>query len=306
MGTSGEVNSGSEKSRSRPAVTTATAGAGACPAAARGPANCVPRAGRAGTPPGVPFPHRRPRRPRGPAARRRSACRRRRRWAGSVRRAGRRRPAWTPCWPAASPDRPRRLGVGVRLGQLAEAPLAVRPLPPPGSLVTGAWAAVSSVTGNRRRMRAVWHGAIAWVTVSSSSTTASGSDPIAEAAPLSLCAREPHVPADRLVAEMVPPPRFDAVRFATYIPDPNQPSQTEAVRRPGVLRGRARRRARRGRRPGGGFVRLRQGQRPRPRPGPAASTSTAGTASARPTCSPRCGTRPRPSPRSRRSAPSWS
>ncbi|MFJ4892594.1 cell division protein ZapE [Streptomyces sp. NPDC088788] len=66
----------------------------------------------------------------------------------------------------------------------------------------------------------------------SSSTTASGIDPIAEAAPLSLCAREPHVPADRLVAEMVPPPRFDSVRFATYIPDPNQPSQTEAV---GVL-----------------------------------------------------------------------
>ncbi|MEU7281526.1 cell division protein ZapE [Streptomyces sp. NPDC045431] len=48
-------------------------------------------------------------------------------------------------------------------------------------------------------------------------------------APLSLCAREPHVPAERLVAEMVPPPRFDAVRFDTYIPDPNQPSQTQAV-----------------------------------------------------------------------------
>ena len=68
-----------------------------------------------------------------------------------------------------------------------------------------------------------------WGTVSSS-TAVSGIDPIAEAAPLSLCAREPHVPADRLVAEMVPPPRFDGVRFATYIPDPNQPSQTEAVR----------------------------------------------------------------------------
>lgn len=63
----------------------------------------------------------------------------------------------------------------------------------------------------------------------SSTTTASGIDPIAEAAPSSLCAREPHVPADRLVAEMVPPPRFDSVRFATYIPDPNQPSQIEAV-----------------------------------------------------------------------------
>lgn len=52
---------------------------------------------------------------------------------------------------------------------------------------------------------------------------------LTEAVPLSLCAREPHVPADRLVAEMVPPPRFDGVRFDTYIPDPNQPSQTEAV-----------------------------------------------------------------------------
>jgi cell division protein ZapE len=29
---------------------------------------------------------------------------------------------------------------------------------------------------------------------------------------------------------MVPPPRFGAARFGTYIPDPNQPSQSEAVR----------------------------------------------------------------------------
>ncbi|MEU9167443.1 cell division protein ZapE [Streptomyces sp. NPDC048420] len=64
----------------------------------------------------------------------------------------------------------------------------------------------------------------------STSPAASGFGPIADSAPLSLCAREPHVPADRLVAEMVPPPRFDSVRFDTYIPDPNQPSQTEAVR----------------------------------------------------------------------------
>ncbi len=63
-----------------------------------------------------------------------------------------------------------------------------------------------------------------------SSTAAHGPDPLAEVTPLSLCARRPHVPADRLVAEMVPPPRFDAVRFDTYIPDPNQPSQSEAVR----------------------------------------------------------------------------
>ncbi|MGP3984785.1 cell division protein ZapE [Streptomyces sp. KR80] len=47
---------------------------------------------------------------------------------------------------------------------------------------------------------------------------------------MSLCAREPHVPAERLVAEMVPPPRFDSVRFGTYLPDPAQPSQAEAVR----------------------------------------------------------------------------
>ncbi|MEU2332581.1 cell division protein ZapE [Streptomyces sp. NPDC006654] len=64
----------------------------------------------------------------------------------------------------------------------------------------------------------------------SSSPAASEASPIVDAGPLSLCARAPHVPADRLVAEMVPPPRFDSVRFATYLPDPNQPSQTEAVR----------------------------------------------------------------------------
>ncbi|CAL9400374.1 Cell division protein ZapE [Streptomyces sp. enrichment culture] len=66
-----------------------------------------------------------------------------------------------------------------------------------------------------------------------SGPAASGSAPIAGTAgtaPLSLCSREPHVPADRLVAEMVPPPRFDSVRFDTYVPDPNQPSQSEAVR----------------------------------------------------------------------------
>ncbi|CAM5458388.1 hypothetical protein SBADM41S_09008 [Streptomyces badius] len=63
----------------------------------------------------------------------------------------------------------------------------------------------------------------------SSSTAFPGQSPLAETAPLSLCAREPHVPADRLVAEMVPPPRFDSGRFDTYVPDPNQPSQSEAV-----------------------------------------------------------------------------
>ncbi|MEW2548409.1 cell division protein ZapE [Streptomyces sp. NPDC047002] len=66
-----------------------------------------------------------------------------------------------------------------------------------------------------------------------SSSAASGA-PATEAAPLSLCARSPHVPADRLVAELVPPPRFDSVRFDTYVPDPGQPSQAAAVE---VLRG---------------------------------------------------------------------
>lgn len=48
--------------------------------------------------------------------------------------------------------------------------------------------------------------------------------------PIALSEREPRVPADRLVAEMVPPPRFDSVRFDNYLPDPSQPSQAEAVR----------------------------------------------------------------------------
>ncbi|MFD3539402.1 cell division protein ZapE [Streptomyces sp. NPDC058662] len=53
--------------------------------------------------------------------------------------------------------------------------------------------------------------------------------PTADAGPQALTAREPRVAAERLVAEMVPPPRFDSVRFDTYDPDPAQPSQAEAV-----------------------------------------------------------------------------
>jgi cell division protein ZapE len=49
--------------------------------------------------------------------------------------------------------------------------------------------------------------------------------------PERLSARSPWVDSARLVADMVPPPRFDAVRFATYVPDERQPSQAEAVRR---------------------------------------------------------------------------
>lgn len=41
--------------------------------------------------------------------------------------------------------------------------------------------------------------------------------------------RNPTVPADQLVAQMVPPAMFDHVSFASYIPDPNEPSQAAAV-----------------------------------------------------------------------------
>ncbi|NUU20110.1 MAG: cell division protein ZapE [Streptomycetaceae bacterium] len=57
----------------------------------------------------------------------------------------------------------------------------------------------------------------------------SPASPVAK--PVSLTSRHPVVPADRMVAEMVPPPRFDGVRFSTYIPDSTQPSQDAAVRR---------------------------------------------------------------------------
>ncbi|RMI30059.1 cell division protein ZapE [Nocardia stercoris] len=41
--------------------------------------------------------------------------------------------------------------------------------------------------------------------------------------------RHPEVPADQLIAQMVPPPTFDEVSFASYIPDPAEPSQAAAV-----------------------------------------------------------------------------
>lgn len=63
-----------------------------------------------------------------------------------------------------------------------------------------------------------------------STSAAHTADEPAPAAPLSLTAREPWVPAGRLVAQLVPPPRFDSVRFGTYLPDPDRPSQSEAVR----------------------------------------------------------------------------
>ncbi|AEF40237.1 cell division protein ZapE [Hoyosella subflava] len=41
--------------------------------------------------------------------------------------------------------------------------------------------------------------------------------------------RKPVIPADQLVAQMVPPPMFNDVSFDSYIPDPKEPSQSEAV-----------------------------------------------------------------------------
>ncbi|MFT4009950.1 MAG: cell division protein ZapE [Nocardioidaceae bacterium] len=47
--------------------------------------------------------------------------------------------------------------------------------------------------------------------------------------PISLCDRNPSVPADRLVAELVPPPHFAGVSFDSYRPDPSQPSHAAAL-----------------------------------------------------------------------------
>ncbi|GAA0243769.1 cell division protein ZapE [Cryptosporangium japonicum] len=41
--------------------------------------------------------------------------------------------------------------------------------------------------------------------------------------------RQPEVAPARLVAELVPPPRFADARFETYRPDPNEPSQAAAL-----------------------------------------------------------------------------
>ncbi len=41
--------------------------------------------------------------------------------------------------------------------------------------------------------------------------------------------RNPVVPSDQLIAQMVPPTMFDDVSFGSYIPDPSEPTQAEAV-----------------------------------------------------------------------------
>jgi len=47
--------------------------------------------------------------------------------------------------------------------------------------------------------------------------------------PAHLTDRRPVPGADELITALVPPPRFDAVRFETYIPNPDEPSQAAAV-----------------------------------------------------------------------------
>lgn len=47
--------------------------------------------------------------------------------------------------------------------------------------------------------------------------------------PERLVDRNPVVPADQLIAQMVPPAMFDEVSFASYIPDPQEPTQAAAV-----------------------------------------------------------------------------
>ena len=49
--------------------------------------------------------------------------------------------------------------------------------------------------------------------------------------PIHLSERNPRVPADRLIADLVPPPRFADVSFESYRPDPAEPSQLRAVDR---------------------------------------------------------------------------
>jgi cell division protein ZapE len=43
--------------------------------------------------------------------------------------------------------------------------------------------------------------------------------------------RRPEIGAGELISALVPPPRFDGVRFGTYVPSPEEPSQAGAVER---------------------------------------------------------------------------
>ncbi|NBQ42350.1 MAG: cell division protein ZapE, partial [Mycobacteriaceae bacterium] len=44
-----------------------------------------------------------------------------------------------------------------------------------------------------------------------------------------LCDRQPAVSPQRLIAQLVPPPTFAEVSFASYRPDPAEPTQAAAV-----------------------------------------------------------------------------
>ena len=46
--------------------------------------------------------------------------------------------------------------------------------------------------------------------------------------PARLVDRSPHLSADELAAHFVPPPRFAGVRFDTFAPNPDHPSQAAA------------------------------------------------------------------------------
>jgi cell division protein ZapE len=72
-----------------------------------------------------------------------------------------------------------------------------------------------------------------------------------------LSERWPEVSSDRLLSECVPPPRFADVRFSTYRPDPDEPSQAQALE---VLTHRAQQLAEPRRTPG--FWSRFRGQRP--------------------------------------------
>lgn len=52
---------------------------------------------------------------------------------------------------------------------------------------------------------------------------------MSEDVPERLAHRQPQVAANRLITDLVPPPRFADVRFATYRPDPSEPSQAAAL-----------------------------------------------------------------------------
>jgi cell division protein ZapE len=41
--------------------------------------------------------------------------------------------------------------------------------------------------------------------------------------------RRPEIGPDELISSLVPPPRFDGVRFSTYVPNADEPSQAQAV-----------------------------------------------------------------------------